>query len=272
MPEPSFYEMEYPSSRRLTFDLGRIGLAKHHVKALLEVDVSEPWRIIRASRRTGRKVSFLAWLIKTTADCVAQHPPVAGANRPGRNRVVVFDDVDISIVVEKEVDGVPVPLPYVIRQAEKKTLFQIQDEIEAARTQTVEDERGYVLGQQRSPVGMKWFVRLPQWLRLLLFRAVFLNHPRRTKEAMGSVMITTVGLVGHTHGWILPYSMHPLCLAFGSINEQPLVHKGSIEPGQVLHLAALVDHDVIDGAPAARFIDDLARRLEAGYGLEAKSQ
>ena len=41
MPENEYSELPYPPSRRLTFDLGKIGLAKHHVKALLEVDVTE---------------------------------------------------------------------------------------------------------------------------------------------------------------------------------------------------------------------------------------
>lgn len=41
MDERQSYEIPYPSSRQLTCDLGRIGLAKHHVKALLEVDVTE---------------------------------------------------------------------------------------------------------------------------------------------------------------------------------------------------------------------------------------
>jgi pyruvate/2-oxoglutarate dehydrogenase complex dihydrolipoamide acyltransferase (E2) component len=29
----------------------------------------------------------------------------------------------------------------------------------------------------------------------------------------------------------------------------------------------LIDHDVIDGVPAARFVDDLVKKLQAGFGL-----
>jgi pyruvate/2-oxoglutarate dehydrogenase complex dihydrolipoamide acyltransferase (E2) component len=65
----------------------------------------------------------------------------------------------------------------------------------------------------------------------------------------------------------MPYSIHPLCLALGSLNEQPAVHRGEITKRWILHLTVLVDHDVIDGAPAARFIDDLVRKIENGYGL-----
>jgi pyruvate/2-oxoglutarate dehydrogenase complex dihydrolipoamide acyltransferase (E2) component len=58
MPETQSYEISYPSSRQLTFDVGKIGLAKHHVRALLEVDVTEARRLIRQSRHSGRKISF----------------------------------------------------------------------------------------------------------------------------------------------------------------------------------------------------------------------
>jgi pyruvate/2-oxoglutarate dehydrogenase complex dihydrolipoamide acyltransferase (E2) component len=268
MTEKQFYEIPYPSSRQLTFDVGKVGLGKHHVKALLEVDVTEARRIIRQSRHTGKKISFMAWLIKVIADCVALHPPIAGVNDAKRNKVLVFEDVDLSIVVEKTVDGARVPLPYVIRKADKKTLCQIQDEIESAKSQPVESEGNYVLGEEQNALGMKLFVRLPQWLRLILMRLLVLNHPQRVKSMMGTVMITTAGMIGHTRGWIMPFGMHPLCLAFGSLNEQAAVYRGEIQKREILHLTVLIDHDVIDGVPAARFVDDLVKRLETGFGLQ----
>jgi pyruvate/2-oxoglutarate dehydrogenase complex dihydrolipoamide acyltransferase (E2) component len=267
MTERQSYEIPYPSSRQLTFDVGRIGLGKHHVKALLEVDVTEARRIIKQNRHTGNKISFTAWLIKAVADCVALHPPIAGVNDANRNKVLVFEDVDISIVVEKTVEGARVPLPYVIRKADKKTLCQIHDEIESAKSQPVEGEGNYVLGEEQSTLGMKLFVHLPQWLRLILMRLLVLNHPQRVKDMMGTVMITTAGMIGHMRGWIMPFGMHPLCLAFGSLNEQPAVYRGEIQKREILHLTVLIDHDVIDGVPAARFVDDLVKKLQAGFGL-----
>lgn len=266
MSNPPFHPIEYPSSRRLTFDMGRVGLQKHHIKALLEVDVTEAWTVIQQSRRSGRKISFFAWLLKVTADTAALHPQAGGFNDARHNRTLVYDDVDLSTMVEKEVNGSLVPLPYVIRKADKKTLSQIQDEIEAAKNQGVDNEGNYVLGEEKGISWMKFFVQLPRWLRLFLFR-IFLSDPQRAKNAMGNVMVTTVGMVGHTHGWIMPYSIHPLCLALGSLNEQPWLHKGEIEKRRILHLTVLIDHDVIDGAPAGRFIDDLVVKLESGFGL-----
>lgn len=269
MQERPSYEIPYPSSRQLTFDLGKIGLAKHHVRALLEVDVTEARRLIKQNRHRGARISFTAWLIKAIADCVALHPQVAGVNDAKRNRVLVFQDVDISIVVEKEVNGARVPLPYVIRKSDKKSLSQIQEEIEAAKSQQVRGEGDYVLGDRYSTTGMKLFVRLPQRLRLILMRLLVLNHPQRVKDMMGTVMITTAGMVGHTRGWIVPFSMHPLGLALGSLNEQAAVYRGEIQKREILHLTVLIDHDVIDGVPAARFVDDLVKKLQIGFGLPA---
>ncbi|MDF1575782.1 MAG: 2-oxo acid dehydrogenase subunit E2 [Bacteroidales bacterium] len=260
-------EIQYPSSRRFTFDVGRIGREKHHVKALLEVDISEARSKIKQYRRSGNKMSFTAWLIKVIVDCVALHPPINGINRQRGNRVVVFSEVDISLVIEKEVKGTRVPLPYVIRKADQKTHDQIYSEIESAKSQIIEDEGDYVLGEKHNSLGMRFFAGLPQGLRLTLMRIFLFNNPQRLKDKMGTVMVTTAGMAGHTRGWIIPFSMHPLSLSFGSLNEQPPVHSGEIRIREILHLTILVDHDVIDGIPAAKFVDDLVKKMERGYGL-----
>jgi len=75
------YENEYPSSRQFTFDLGRIEREKHHVKALLEVDVTEARRKIKENRKSGKKASVIAWLIKVIADCIALYASNKGLQR-----------------------------------------------------------------------------------------------------------------------------------------------------------------------------------------------
>lgn len=149
MVKSQIKEIQYPSSRRFTSDVGKIGREKHHVRALLEVDVSDARNKIKLNRRSGNRASFVAWLIKVIADCVALHPPINGINRPRGNKVLVFSEVDVSLVIEKEVKGIRVPLPYVIRTADQKTVYQITSEIEAAKSQIFEDEGDYVLGKRQ---------------------------------------------------------------------------------------------------------------------------
>lgn len=267
MSDDEFHEIEYPPSRQLSMDVGRIGRDKHYVRGLLQVDVTEARRKIKQHRQTGKKIAFTAWLIKVIADCAALHPPICAVNRPAKNKVVVFNDVSVSIVVEKEVGGTRVPLPYLIRSADRKSYDQIHAEIESARSQQVVDEGNYVLGDKYSTLGLNLFVHLPQWLRVALMKTFVLNNPGRMHQMMGTVMVTTVGMVGHTSGWMIPFSMHPLSLAFGSLNLQPAVFDGEIQKREILHLTVQIDHDVIDGMPAARFIDDLVRKIEAGWEL-----
>jgi len=75
-------------------------------------------------------------------------------------------------------------------------------------------------------------------------------------------------MVGTGGGWGIPITSHPLDVAVGGISEQPRIVDGRIAVREVLNLTISVDHDVIDGAPAARFGSRLRELLESAYGLE----
>jgi len=68
-------------------------------------------------------------------------------------------------------------------------------------------------------------------------------------------------------GWGIAPTMHPLDLIVGSTIWKPAVVEGRIEPREILNLTLVFDHDVIDGAPAARFAQRLVELIESGYGL-----
>jgi hypothetical protein len=181
---------------------------------------------------------------------------------------VEFEDVDISVVVERQVGDARVPLPLVIRRTNEKSASAIHAEIRAAQTQPLESEGDYVLSRERpSATAMRLYYALPQWLRVLALRWIC-RSPFRCKAHMGTVMITSVGSTAHVPGWILPKSIHNLCFALGSVVKKPWVVGERIVAQDILHLTVLFDHDVVDGAPAARFLADLVRRMEAGVGLE----
>ncbi len=269
MPKSEYTEIHYPAVRQFTADMGVIGRDKHYVRALVEVDVTDALLKIRTLRRPERKVSFLAWFIKVLADCTAQHPPINGI-RKGRNKVVVFKSVNIATIVEKKVDGEAVPLPLVLRDANHKTALQLNDEIQAAVSQTVANEGNLVLGKGENTFLLKLAGALPQWMRLLYMRALILNNPQRMQEMMGTVMVSSLGTVGRIAGWILPTSMHPLSIGIGSLNKKAMIHDGEVQKRDILHLTIAIDHDVINGMPALRFMDDFAARLESGAGLESE--
>lgn len=88
---------------------------------------------------------------------------------------------------------------------------------------------------------------------------------------MGAVTVTTVGMFGKSGGWPLPLPIgHPLAVAVGGISRKPAYVGGEdrLEPREFLDLTLIFDHDVIDGAPAARFSARLVNLMESAAGLE----
>lgn len=263
MDIPNHEIIRYPRSRLSTHDLGRIGLRKHHVAGLVEVDVTEARDRIRVARHEGRHVSFFAWVVKTIADSVAEHGLVH-AMRSGKNKVIAFSDVDISILVEKRIQGKRVPLPSLIREANRKTVEAIYQEVRDALGRTVRDERDHVLSRHGGRAwSMRLYYSLPQWMRIWVFE-LLLARPFLAKKSMGTVVVTSLESVAKFPGWIIPRSIHNLCFALGPVTKKPWVVEDRIVIREILHLTVLVNHDVIDGAPAARFIGTLIDQLERG--------
>jgi len=85
----------------------------------------------------------------------------------------------------------------------------------------------------------------------------------------GTVAVTAIGMFGHGsgNGWGLTPAWHTLVLVVGSIAQKPAVVESRIEPREILNLTVGFDHDVVDGAPAARFVRRLLELIERGYGL-----
>ncbi len=256
----------FPSSRQATIDVGYIGLRKHHVKALIELDVTRARELIKNYRnQKGEEISFTAWILKCISQAIVENRSVH-AIRKGKSKLIIFDDLDISIVVEKEVKGEKVPLPVVIRKVNEKSLRDIHSEIKSAKEQKLIDEKDYVLGENQYKWAMKFYVSLPQCLRLIIWKFI-LKNPFLIKKMAGTVVVTSVGMIGNVKGWVIPVSFLPACFALGSIVKKPGVFKERIEVREYLQMTILIDHDVIDGAPAARFVTHLTDLIESGHGL-----
>jgi hypothetical protein len=56
-------------------------------------------------------------------------------------------------------------------------------------------------------------------------------------------------------------------LIVGGISQQPVVVDGQVVVRDVLNLTLAIDHDIIDGAPAARFGAELRQALETATVL-----
>jgi len=49
--------------------------------------------------------------------------------------------------------------------------------------------------------------------------------------------------------------------------KKPVVIEGQIKVREMLHMTILCDHDVLDGAPMVRFLNELTRHIENGEGI-----
>lgn len=265
-PNKEYTIKSFPSSRQFTIDVGKIGMRKHHIKALIEIDVTESRKKIKNKRNeSGIRFSFTSWVLKCISQAVSEHEQVH-ALRKGKNKLVIFNDIDISILVEKEFENDLVPIPLILRNTNKMSVPDIYNEIERAKKENLNDNKNYVMEKNREKTPVKLFSLLPQFIRLLIWK-ILLSNPYRVKKMMGTVAVTSLGMMGNVNGWLIPFSIHPVCFAIGSIVKKTGVNKNDIEVREFMEMTILLDHDVIDGAPAARFVNRLSELIEKGFNL-----
>jgi pyruvate/2-oxoglutarate dehydrogenase complex dihydrolipoamide acyltransferase (E2) component len=263
----SFEKRNFPQFRNPTIDTMIWGRQRHHVPILLEIDVTDARLAIRALKaQTGQGISFTGWIIKCLAQAISEHKYVH-ALRQGQRKLVIFDDVDMTMIIERTVGSEKLPMPYIIRQADRKTVAEIHAEIRAAQKSPVVDGDVQV-GSSSTAWMMKLFVMLPQFLRNSFFWQPLFRNPFRFKRTMGSVSVTSISMFGGSGmSWGIPIGIHPLLVAVGGITKRPGVIDEQIVIREYVGLTVMFDHDVTDGAPVARFIGYLRKLMESGYGL-----
>jgi pyruvate/2-oxoglutarate dehydrogenase complex dihydrolipoamide acyltransferase (E2) component len=259
-----YQKYRIPDNRVGTIDIGVASKRKHHISSLIELDVTEARRLLKQLPKE-ENYSFTAWLLKCISLAIDENKEIQGI-RYRRKNIIVFDDVDIAMMVEREINGQKAPLPYVIRGANQKSIQDIHLEIKSAQNQRIENEGDYVLGEKKNAKMMKLYAKTPTFLRNLIWRRIIKN-PFITKEQLGTVMMTSVGMMGKVNGWVVPKSVHPVSFAIGSIIKKPGVVDGLISIRDMMHVTITIDHDVIDGAPAIRVLSKFTKLIESGNGL-----
>jgi hypothetical protein len=121
-----------------------------------------------------------------------------------------------------------------------------------------------------SPRMMRVFAALPFFVRKALYWDRLLNDPFRMKRQMGTVAVTAVGMFAEIRsgsGWGIPIEFHPLTVAIGAIARKPAFVGERVASREFLGMTLMFDHDVIDGAPMAMFLQRFRELVESGYGL-----
>jgi pyruvate/2-oxoglutarate dehydrogenase complex dihydrolipoamide acyltransferase (E2) component len=227
------------------------------IHALVEVDVTTARaRLAEHRASTGESLSFTAFLVGCVATAIDEDKAVQ-AFRQGSKHFVVFEDVDVYVMIEREVAGQRAPIPYIVRSANRKTLPQLHEEIRTAQSQDVER-------------ATKWLQALPDFsFRPLLaaFCWIGRRRPQVWKKFVGTVGVTAVGMFGAGAGWGIPPAVPTLMVTVGGIGAKPIVLDGRVVVRDCLSLTISFDHDIVDGAPAARFAERLKELVESGHGV-----
>ena len=250
--------LPFPQSREVVVDAGYLASSRHIIYGLVEVDVTKARELRRLlSEREDTKISFTAFLLASLSRAIASNPKVQ-AYRDWRGRLVVFHDVDVVTMIEPEAGAVAIP--HIIRNANSRSVRDISGEIRSIQAKPGRSE------QQSTLVALA--LRLPRFVRLFFFWVVKKN-PHWFKSFEGTVVVTSVGMFGKSGGWGIGFlPTHTLGLTVGGIAQKPGVHEGQIEVREYLNLTLSFDHDIVDGAPAARFTRKLIELIETATVLE----
>jgi pyruvate/2-oxoglutarate dehydrogenase complex dihydrolipoamide acyltransferase (E2) component len=251
----------FPRSRKLIVDNGRAHGRRHPMVGLIEVDVTRARELIRARKAaTGRGLSFTAFVIASLARAVAEHPEVQ-AYRDLRDRLVAYRAVDVCLSAEVEVEGSSFPMAHVLRNADRRTVEDLHAEIRRVQRDPSSSPSARMIGPANA------FLLLPGPVRSWLWRAIR-RWPRHQRDLAGTVGVTSIGMFGAGGGWGIPFQVHSLNVAIGGIVERPAFVDAEPVPREFLDLTLSFDHDVVDGAPAARFTARFRDLLGSAYGLE----
>lgn len=221
--------------------------------ALLEVDIEATRKAIRKLRREKKQyLSLIGYIIYCTAKAVDKDKSMH-AYRDWRNRLICFEEVDVSTTIEREIGGQRVVIPKIIRNANNKDMFEISSEIKDAKTSEVREAEVYK--------SIRTYLAIPVIIRRWVFR-ILDRFPSLMKKNAGTIMVTSGGSGGVNRAWGIPVASHTLNIAIGGVGSTKFEMNNTIASREHLCLTVSFDHNIIDGAPASRFIRSLVKIIE----------
>ncbi|MBB5179037.1 pyruvate dehydrogenase E2 component (dihydrolipoamide acetyltransferase) [Planomicrobium koreense] len=196
-----------------------------HVTLMDEVDVTElvahrkKFKDIAAEKEI--KLTYLPYVVKALVSTLREFPALNTSFDDETSEVIQKHYFNIGIAADTE-KGLLVP---VIKNADRKSVFAISDEINGLATKARDGKL--------SPAEMKG----------------------------ASCSITNIGSAGGQ--WFTPVINHPevAILGIGRIAEKPVIKNGEIVAAPVLALSLSFDHRMIDGATAQHALNHIKRLL-----------
>lgn len=239
--------------RRMVRASASVTRQKNTIHAFSEVDITQPRQLIRDYRdRFGERLSFTAYIVASLARTLQDHPQLNSFI--SGNHIVYLSTLTVSVLVEREIDGERVPESLGIRDCEAKSYLDIHRDIRAAQQRTEEQFGGLS--------GSSWIRFIPTFLLKTFVRLADRNITMAVRY--GKVAVTAVGMFSREPMWLIPHGSATVLVAVGSITDKLVEVDGRLEAREHLCLTMSFDHDIVDGAPAARFTSQFLEEVKSG--------
>ncbi len=259
MPHAPGQTQPYPRLRNFLLDVLAEGRRKHITHVMLEADIGGIKERLAERRLHGEApVSMTSYIAKSFA-CAIETDKRMQAYRLGRSRLVVFDDIDLAFMIEREWEGEPIPVFSILREAQRRSAADIHRALQAARQAPLGTDG------PMNALELQFFL-LPRFLRKAVW-FVIRRNPYWFKDLAGTAGITSMGMHASGAAVVIPITPMTLTLTIGTIEKKPALQDGQLVERDVVHLVLSVDHDVVDGAPLMRFAERLRQILRDGTAL-----
>jgi len=194
----------------------------HHDTADVTDLVETRERLKPRAEDRGVRLTYLPFVLKAVVAALQEHPVLNTSLDEENEEIVYRDYYDIGVATATDA-GLMVP---VVEGVDGKGLLEIAADV-ADLTSRARD------------------------------RSIELD------ELRGSTFsITNFGAIGGEYATPIINYPETAILGLGEIKERPMVVDGEVAPRHVLTLSLSIDHRVVDGADAARFVNTLTEYLE----------
>jgi pyruvate/2-oxoglutarate dehydrogenase complex dihydrolipoamide acyltransferase (E2) component len=235
--------------RRLVEDACALGQKIPFAHAVWELDVTDIRDKIREIRKKNKSpLSLTTFLLYAFVQTIHENKRLQ-ATKNWRNRWVVFEDIDVFFPIEIENKVV---LPKIIRKANKKSIFEIENEINLAKQ------------QKKVPLDTvkRIFLRCPKFIRHFIYKMV-MRLPFYRKDTFGLAYFTSINnSIVFGKGFGIPVLFHPVGMFIGFTENKQVMMDGEIKIRKVVSITNSVDHTITDGSVFTRFCVDLKFKID----------
>jgi pyruvate/2-oxoglutarate dehydrogenase complex dihydrolipoamide acyltransferase (E2) component len=242
----------FPSNRRLVTAAMRAGSRRMPMYGLVDVDVTTAARLLACHDPPS---SLTAFVVASVARAAAAHPEVH-AYRNWRGQLVTHDHVDVATMVEISTRQGPFAIPHVLRDADVRGVPDLTAELHRVKHDPSTSGSGRWL-ERAAPAA----TRIPGTIQAMY---AVMARSIAARQRIGTVAVTAVGMFAGGGGFgITPLSLMSLEVIVGGMSQRPRILDGQAAVRDVLDLTIAIDHNVVDGAPAARFGAEFRKLLES---------